>query len=121
MDTMETEFDRLDQGKSGELMRMKITLVAIVSFANDARPSNAVGQEQVTPEQQNEQTVGAEEVKQLLLIVDFDRSGKISKQDWMKFMEAEFDRLDKGKNWKLDAREIAPPAMRESHFGDMGK
>jgi hypothetical protein len=29
--------------------------------------------------------------------MDADWSGKISEQEWMKFMEAEFDRLDKDK------------------------
>jgi EF hand domain-containing protein len=34
------------------------------------------------------------EVKQLLLLMDTDKNGKISKQEWMAFMEAEFNRLD---------------------------
>jgi hypothetical protein len=33
----------------------------------------------------------------LLLLIDTDESGKIFKQEWLKFMEAEFDRLDKDK------------------------
>jgi EF hand len=32
--------------------------------------------------------------KQLLLAMDTDQSGKVSKQEWMRFMEEEFDRLD---------------------------
>jgi uncharacterized membrane protein YdfJ with MMPL/SSD domain len=46
-------------------------------------------------------TAARDAAKQLLLVMDADKSGKISKQEWMKFMEAEFDRLDtdhKG-NW----------------------
>jgi Ca2+-binding EF-hand superfamily protein len=43
----------------------------------------------------------------LLLLMDTDKSGKISKQEWMTFMEAEFDRLDKDKKGELDVRELA--------------
>jgi hypothetical protein len=31
------------------------------------------------------------------ILIDFDRTGKVQNQAWMKFMEAEFDRLDPGK------------------------
>jgi hypothetical protein len=103
------------------LRRVKKALAAVVSVTPSAAPANAVGQEQVTSKQQNKQTVGAEEVKQLLLIVDFDGSGKMSKQDGMKFMEAEFDRLDKGRSGKLDVKGIAPPALCARHFADMEK
>ena len=47
-----------------------------------------------------------EHVRQLLLLMDTDKSGKISKHEWMKFMEAEFDRLDKNKTGELDPQEL---------------
>jgi hypothetical protein len=34
--------------------------------------------------------LGEPEVKQLLLLIDTDKNGKVSKEEWMKFMEAEF-------------------------------
>jgi hypothetical protein len=39
----------------------------------------------------------AEEVKQMLLPMDTDESGIISNQEWLRFMEAELDRLDSAK------------------------
>jgi len=57
----------------------------------------AVAQKAATPKLKDKLALGEEEVKQLLLLMDTDKSGKISKQEWMKFMEAEFDRLDKGR------------------------
>ena len=45
--------------------------------------------------------------------MDTDKSGKISKEEWMKFMEAEFDRLDKDKKGELDAKELEQ--LRVSH------
>lgn len=38
--------------------------------------------------------------------MDTDKDGKVSKQEWMTFMEAEFDRLDKAKNGQLDVKAI---------------
>ena len=61
------------------------------------------------------------EVKQLLLLMDTDKNGKISKQEWMKFMEAEFDRLDKDKKGQLDAKELEQSKLRVSHPVNVGK
>ena len=57
----------------------------------------------------------------MLLLIDTDKTGKISKQEWMKFMEAEFDRLDKAKTGELDAKELAQSKLRVSPFGRAGK
>jgi EF hand len=62
-----------------------------------------------------------DEVKQLLLLIDTDQSGKISKQEWMKFMEAEFDRLDKDKKGQLDVKELTQSKLRVSHPVNVGK
>ncbi|MFZ0861481.1 MAG: hypothetical protein WCA27_05360 [Candidatus Sulfotelmatobacter sp.] len=57
----------------------------------------AVTQRQAVPKAQDKLALGEPEVKQLLLLMDTDKNGKISKEEWMKFMEAEFDRLDTDK------------------------
>ena len=56
-----------------------------------------------------------------MLLIDTDKSGKISKQEWMKFMEAEFDRLDKDKKGQLDAKELEQSKLRVSHPVHVGK
>jgi Ca2+-binding EF-hand superfamily protein len=38
--------------------------------------------------------------------MDADNNGKISKQEWMNFMEAEFNKLDKDGNGELDRKEL---------------
>ena len=48
----------------------------------------------------------------LLLAMDRDKSGKVSKQEWMKFMEEEFDRLDVNHNGELDVKELIQSRMR---------
>jgi hypothetical protein len=73
------------------------------------------------PKPQDKLALGENEVKQLLLLMDTNKNGKISKQEYMQFMEAEFDRLDKNKNGELDPKELAQSKLRASHFTAAGK
>ena len=82
---------------------------------------NAVAQRQAVPKPQDKLALGEPEVKQLLLLMDTDKSGKISKEEWMKFMEAEFDRLDKDKKGQLDVKELTQSKLRVSHPVSVGK
>ena len=81
----------------------------------------AVAQKAAVPKAQDKLALGENEVKQLLLLMDTDENGKISKQEWMKFMESEFDRLDKGKTEQLDAKELTQSKLRVSHPVNVGK
>ena len=90
-------------------------------MAGWAIAGTAVAQKAATPKPQDKPALGEEEVKQLLLLMDTDKSGKISKQDWMKFMEAEFDRVDKSKNGQLDVNELTQSKLRVSHPVSVGK
>lgn len=62
-----------------------------------------------------------DEVKELLLLMDTNQNGKVSKQEWMKFMEAEFDRLDTKKNGELDPKELAKSRLYPSPFVNAGR
>ena len=81
----------------------------------------AVAQKAATPKPQDKLALGEPDVKELLLLIDTDKSGKISKQEWMRFMEAEFDRLDKDKKGQLDAKELTQSKLRVSHPVYVGK
>jgi len=67
-------------------------------------------------------TIAIENVKQLLLVVD-TKNGKISKQEWMRFMEAEFDRLDTEKKGELDQSEIRQSTVyvQQARSSDLGR
>ncbi|MFI4889506.1 MAG: EF-hand domain-containing protein [Steroidobacterales bacterium] len=43
---------------------------------------------------------------QLLQLMDTDKNGKVSKAEFMHFMEAEFDLADKNKDGELDPKEL---------------
>jgi hypothetical protein len=49
---------------------------------------------------------GEIEAKKLLLLMDTDKNGKVSRKEFMDFMAAEFDRLDKSKDGELDVKEL---------------
>ena len=75
-----------------------------------------------TAEPHDKAALGEEDVKELLLMMDTDKNGKISKAEWMKFMSEEFDRLDKDKNGELDPEELKASRLRLSHdFTRVGK
>jgi len=64
------------------------------------------------PKQQRTILLGEDEVKQLLLLMDADKNGKISKKEFMAFLSAEFDRLDVDKSGELDAKELTQSQLR---------
>ncbi|MGD1069717.1 MAG: hypothetical protein ABSB15_06215 [Bryobacteraceae bacterium] len=70
--------------------------------------------EMASPKGQDRIALGTDEVKQLLLLMDTDKNGKISKQEYMNFMAAEFDRLDVDKNGELDVKELTRSQFRVS-------
>jgi hypothetical protein len=98
-----------------------IILVIAVLNATWALPGTAVAQRQSVPKPQDKLALGEDEVKQLLLLMDTDKNGRVSRQEFMKFMEAEFDRLDKDKSGDLDVKELAQSQLSASNFSKVGK
>jgi hypothetical protein len=63
-------------------------------------------------EREKRLAAATEAAKQLLLAMDTNKSGKISKEEWVKFMEAEFDRLDTDHKGQLDVKELTQSRVR---------
>jgi Ca2+-binding EF-hand superfamily protein len=68
--------------------------------------SGAIAFSESAPAQQDRFALANKNVKELLLLLDTDKNGRISKQEWMNFMEAEFNKLDKDGNGELDPKEL---------------
>lgn len=83
--------------------------------------ATAFAQKAATPKPPDKPALAEEHARELLLLMD--KNGKISKQEWMRFMEAEFDRLDKDKTGQIDAKELEKSNLRVSHrrISDVGK
>jgi Ca2+-binding EF-hand superfamily protein len=60
---------------------------------------------------------GERVAKQLLLLMDKDKNGKVSKQEFMGFMEAEFARLDVNHDGELDVKELTQSRMQVRTHG----
>jgi hypothetical protein len=75
------------------------------------------------PKQPDRHVMSIDNVKQLLLVMETDKNGKISKQQWMKFMEAEFDRLDLEKRGELDQAVIRQSTgyVKQARSADVGR
>jgi len=98
-----------------------IIVVIAVFVASSALLGAAHAQKAAVPKPPDKLALGEDEVRQLLLLIGGDENGKITKQAWMKFMEAEFDRLDKDKSGDLDAKDLAQSRLRVSHVVSVGK
>jgi hypothetical protein len=98
---------------------------AMVVNAGTAQPEKATGKVTPTPaaekiEKEKKLAEAAAAAKHLLQLMDTDKNGKISKEEWMKFMEAEFERLDTNHDGELDVKELTQSRMR-MHPSAVGK
>lgn len=82
----------------------RVTVIVVMSalVAAGNMIGTAAAQKDSVPKPQNKLALGEDQVKQLLLLMETDPQGKVSKQQYMKFMEAEFERLDRDKKGELD-------------------
>jgi hypothetical protein len=106
------------------VFKMIISSVAallVISVATWALGGVAAAQKDSVPKPQDKVALAEDGVEQLLLLIDTNKSGKIKKQEWMKFMEEEFDRLDKNKSGEIDAKELARSRLRARPFPSVGK
>jgi Ca2+-binding EF-hand superfamily protein len=96
---------------------MLVIVVLTLLVATGARLETAVAQKASVPKPQDKLALGEDEVRKLLLLMDTDKNGKVSKQSFMEFMEEEFERLDKNKTGELDARELNKTSPHAKHVG----
>jgi hypothetical protein len=90
---------------------LSTALVAAAIFAG-----TAAAQKDSVPKPQNQLALAEDHVKQVLLLMEADKQGKISKQQFMKFMEAEFERLDVTKTGQLDVKQLTRPTITAKNY-----
>ena len=97
-------------------MTRRSLLFALVSATGAIGVTGAVAVTDVTPRARDKFALANEDIKELLLLLDTDKNGRISKQEWMNFMEAEFNKLDKDGSGELDPKELLQSklAVRQS-------
>ena len=101
------------------LMRTRrrwIIVVMAVLAVTGTMLRSAAAQKASVPKPQNKLLIGEDGIKQLLPLMDADKNGMVSKQEFMKFMEAEFERLDKNKKGALNVKELTQSSLTASRF-----
>ena len=74
--------------------------------ASQPDPQKTTGPPAAAPNSNSEVFVD-DYTKKLLLMMDTNKSGKVSKKEFMSFMSKEFDRLDTNHDGELDVYELA--------------
>jgi hypothetical protein len=97
-----------------KIARVSAALLGLVAAAALLQMAVAQKVDKSVPKWQRTLALGEEEVKELLLLMDTNQNGKISKKEFMTFMEAEFDRLDRDKSGELDPKELQESRIRPS-------
>lgn len=95
----------------GKYKRLLTGTAAAALLASGTWAGTAAARE-VTVPAQKKLVQGDVEVKQLLRLMDKDQNGKVSREEFMTFMGAEFDRLDKDKSGELDVKELTQSWVR---------
>jgi len=85
------------------------TANAASQTANSSTPAPAPAPEYVA--------AGTAEAMKLLRLMDADKSGKVSRAEFMAFMAAEFDRLDINHDGELDLKELQRSQLMVVHHG----
>lgn len=92
-----------------------ITIVAALVVTGTLL-GNAAPQKAAVPKPQDRLAMGEDGIRQLVGFMATDKKGMVSKQEFMKFMEAEFERLDKKKKGELDAKELTQSSLSVNRF-----
>ena len=109
----------------------KKTILAVVVFAGSCaisatmrtaiaagQPANAATQTaNIAAPATAKIAAGETEAKKLLLLMDTDKTGKVSRAEFMSFMAAEFDRLDTNHDGELDVKELEQSQLVTVHHG----
>ena len=101
--------------KSGSKNRIMVLVVLVLAGLGGLRTlvsTAAAAPKDPAQVAASELAAGEKQTLQLLNLLDRDHSGKVSKAEFMSFMEAEFDRLDKNSDGELDVKELGQTQVR---------
>jgi len=87
------------------MLKQSNLILAVVLVAAGAIGASAAIADEPVPDTGRLKT-GLTSTAQLLQLMDTDKNGKVSKEEFMRFMEAEFDLADINKDGELDPKEL---------------
>jgi len=93
-----------------------ILAILTVLLATGTMLATAAAQKSSVPKVQDLLAMGEVHVKQLLPLMHTNKEGMVSKQEFLKFMEAEFDRMDKERKGELNVKKLTQSELSASRF-----
>jgi uncharacterized membrane protein YdfJ with MMPL/SSD domain len=107
--------------KAWPIVFVSIAAMLLAGATGTTQSEKSTGVVSPTPEvekteKQRKLAAATEAAQQLLLVMDTKKSGKVSKQEWMTFMEEEFNRLDTNHSGELDVKELTQSRVRVRPF-----
>jgi len=90
--------------------------ILTVLLATGILLTTAAAQKASVPKTQDRLAMGEEPAKQLLMVMSTNGKDVVTKQEYMKFAEEEFDRLDKEKKGALNVRQFSQMSLAASHY-----
>ncbi|MGA2217735.1 MAG: hypothetical protein ABSG51_06595 [Terracidiphilus sp.] len=103
------------------MLNSKNMTLAAALVAASALSGFASEQKQVAPKPQDKFVLAEPKVEELLPLAAPANDTKVSKEEWLKFMAAEFDRLDKSGSGVVDVTKMAPSTLWETGIAKLGK
>lgn len=96
-------------------MTRRNLLAVLMTFTAAAAGKGFAQMTTASPKSPNKSFIAEQNAKEILLLMDTDKDGRISKDEWMHFMSKEFDRLDTDHNGYIDQKDLLVTTIRIQH------
>ncbi|MGD0798515.1 MAG: hypothetical protein ABR910_12405 [Acidobacteriaceae bacterium] len=95
----------------------RLTVAAAALVAVYILPAAASAQKDATPKQivtvqQEQPAFGQNQVAQLVLLMNTNKDGRVTREQFIRFMDAQFDLLDTNKTGAVAVKEVIQPTPR---------
>jgi EF hand len=94
---------------------VKIAVATIILVAASSLGASSVCADAPVTPGSAKLVTGLTPMQKLLTLMDTDQNGKVSKAEYMKFMESEFDFADVNHDGQLDSTELSKLISRLTH------
>ena len=96
-------------------MTRRNLLTVLMTFAAATAGKGFAQKTTASPKSPNKPFIAEQNAKEIMLLMDTDKDGRISKKEWMTFMSKEFDRLDTDHNGYIDQKDLLATTIEIKH------